>query len=173
MKKIFLMFLFFASLTSCVKDSEIVGGLKEDTYFKITVFKISGNPIDLNNDSIPNSNMLLEFSNYFNNTYDLQIKKSKDSSSLISFYIPKQNIFFDSVCCPNGYVEFSKSGFTINQEKNQTILENQVIDNNNKIISFSKFDNNTYKLVLEKRYYNFSLNTDYLNIFEIEYELIE
>ena len=86
MKKIFLFVLCFASLLSCEKDSEVEGGLKESTFFKITEFKISENSIDLNNDNISNSNMLLEFLNYFNNTYDLQIQKN-NNSSLISFDI--------------------------------------------------------------------------------------
>ncbi len=171
MKKIFLFVLCFASLISCEKDSEIEGGLKESTFFKITEFKISENSIDLNNDNIPNSNMLLEFLSYFNNTYDLQIQKN-NNSSLISFYIPHQNIFYDYVCCPNGYVEFSKNGFTINQDKNETTLENQVIENGIKIISFVKTDNSSYNLILEKKYYDFSLNTESSNVYEIKYEII-
>ena len=82
-KKIFICFSLIL-LCSCENDSKIVGGIKDDNYFKISEFIISENSIDLNNDNIQNSNMLLEIPNYFNNTYDLQIK-TDNQSVLISF----------------------------------------------------------------------------------------
>lgn len=171
MKKIFSFLLCCTILLSCEKDVEVEGGFKKDTFFKIIEFKISENSIDINNDNISNSNMLLEFLNYFDNTFDLQIQKN-NNSSLISFYIPKQNVFFDYVCCPSGYVEFSKYGFTINQEKNQVVIENEIIENGINIISFSKLSNSSYQLILEKKYYDFSLNAESSNIYEIKYEMI-
>lgn len=171
MKKIVFTLLYIITLCSCENDAEIVGGTKKDYYFKITEFIISENSIDLNNDNVINSNMLLEFSNYFNDTYDLQIK-ANNNSSLLSFYLPKQNIFFDYLCCPNGYVEFSKNGFTINMNRRQTILENQIIDNENKIILFSKLNDSSYKLILEKKYFDFNSNAFSAETFEIKYDII-
>ena len=115
--------------------------------------------------------MFLEFLNYFNNTYDLQIKTNKNSS-LLSFYLPKQNIFFDYLCCPNGSVEFSKNGFTINMNRTQAKLENQIIDNENKIISFSKLNDSSYKLILEKKYFDFNSNSLSAKNYEIKYNMI-
>lgn len=172
MRKIFYAFLCFITFCSCENDSEIVGGTKQDSFFKVTHFDIEQGSLDLNNDNIINSNMKLEFLNYFNETYDLQIKKLNDNSSLISFYIPKQNISFNYVCCPTGYVEFSKNGFTINMEQNQSTIENLVIDSNTRIISFSKLNNTSYKLILEKKYYDFNISIESSNIYEIQYEII-
>ncbi len=171
MKKFIFALLCIVIFSSCENDSEIVGGIKKDAYFRITEFIIPENSIDLNNDSIINSNMLLEFSNYFDNTYDLQIQTDKNSS-LLTFYLPKQNTFFGYLCCPNGYVEFSKSGFTISMNRTQTKLENQTIDNENKIILFSKLNDSSYKLILEKKYFDFNSNFFSAKIFEIKYDII-
>ncbi|MEZ0007364.1 hypothetical protein ABH942_002745 [Flavobacterium sp. 28YEA47A] len=171
MKKIMFLFLCFTVIFSCENDSKIEGEIKRDSYFRITEFIISENSIDLNNDNIMNTNMFLEFLNYFNSTYDLQIKTNKNSS-LLSFYLPKQNIFFDYLCCPNGYVEFSKNGFTINMNRTQTRLENQIIDNENKVILFSKLNDSSYKLILEKKYFDFNSNSLSAKIYEIKYDMI-
>ena len=170
-KKIFICSSLIL-LCSCENDSKIVGGIKDDNYFKISEFNISENSIDLNNDNVQNSNMLLEIPNYFNNTYDLQIK-TDNQSVLICFYIPKQNISFDYMCCPNGYVEFSKNGFTISTDVNQNIIENIEIDNETKIISLLKLNENSYKLFLEKKYFDFSTNQFVTKTYEIKYEITD
>lgn len=171
MKKIICIILCLTIFSSCEDDTQIVGGFTEDSYFKITEFIIAETSIDLNNDNISNIDMFDEFSNYFNNTYDLQIK-TNNNSSLFSFYIPKQNIFSDYLCCPNGYVEFVKNGFTINLDKNQTIIDNLIIDNETKIISFSKIGNTSYKLILEKKYYAFNSSSFSNEIYELKYDII-
>lgn len=172
MKKTFFMLLCFAIFSSCESDGEIVGGPGEDSFFRITDFTISGNPTDLNNDDVLNSNMLFEFSNYFNNTYDLEIKARKNSS-LLSFYLPKQNVAFDYLCCPDGFVEFTKGGFTVSIVKDQDSISNYYIDNENKINSFIKSGENTYVLTLEKEYLNFDTNLFLKRIFEIKYERVD
>jgi hypothetical protein len=169
MKKNIIMLIAFQLLfLSCTDDNDIIGDNKVSKEFKITSFKSFENQIDINNDNITNSNMLLEIENYFNSA-DLETKEF-DNEILISFYIPKQNIYYDYNCCPSGYVEFSKNGFTLLTNKD-IVVEDVIIDEENRIINFSKISDLKYKLILQKKYFNFDLmQFDFVN-FEILFEL--
>lgn len=172
MKRIALILVCFIMLSSCEEDLETMNWMPEDVYYKIISFRVADGSIDLNNDGIKNADIFLEVTNYFNGTYNLQIKSNSDSS-LLSFYFPAQNISYDYLCCPDGYVEFYKNGFTTLVRKNQPILESRVIDADNKIIQFSKVTETRYKLLLEKKYFDFSTTSYQTKTFEIVYDRID
>lgn len=166
------MFLCLVTLASCEMDPELEGGIKEDAFFRIVEFNSSDGAVDLNNDAVLNSDMLLELPGYYNATYDLEIKTDKNSS-LLSFYLPKQNIFYDYPCCPGGFVEFSRNGFTISRGRDQASIFNSVIDDETTVNSFIKSDEDTYILTMEKEYFDFNTNVWVTRTFEVKYRRTE
>ncbi len=170
MKKIkyFLFILTIVSMFGCGEDES--NTISQDSYYRIISFEtIDNSEIDLNNDSISNSNILKELTNYSNYPYDLEIKSLKNQK-LYSFYLPNQNIQYDLNCCPNGYVEFSRNGFTIILDKDIFSIENMEIDSENYLVNFTEQNNNQMKMVLRKKYFNFNDNGLKNMEFEIIYE---
>ena len=51
------------------------------------------------------------------------------------------------------------------------LIENYIIDNDNKIISFRKISETKYKLIFQKKYYDFNTMQDVNGEFTIIYEL--
>lgn len=161
----YLLFLISIFFISCSNDDEDID-ISRDKYFKIVSFKTNGTQLDLNNDNLSNSNILLELTNYSAYPYDLEIKRLSDNSELFSFYLPKQNII-------NNFVEFYRGGgFTFLQEE-EDIVNNIEIDDENFITELVKSSASNYKLTLQKKYYDFSTKTMETIEFEIIFEQIE
>ena len=161
------MILFYSCSREYDDDFE-----NKDFYYKITSFTSTQSLIDINNDGVINSNILLETTNYSSYPYDLEIKIKK-SNDFISFYLPFQNIMYDLNCCPNGFVEFSRNGFVIRLGKENHLIENLIIDNENEVKHFSKISETKYKLILIKSYYDFNTSQIINNEFEVIYEKVD
>jgi len=170
MKKLqyFFLILTIASMFGCSDDESST--TNQDDYYRVLSFETTANSeIDLNNDGISNSNVLNELTNYSIYPFDLEIK-SLNNQKLYSFYLPNQNIQYDLNCCPSGYVEFARNGFTITLDNDIFSTENMEIDSDNYVINFTKQNNNQMKIVLRKKYFDFN-DISFKNIeFEIIYE---
>ena len=164
MKSIIKIIFITGLIISCSKErSEIVGITLEDYQYKITSFT-SQNSIDINNDGIANTDMLLELSDYFLPSYDLRILVKRELV-LYDFFLPFQNIDYSD------YVQFTKFGYSIITEEKFDLIENYDLNNETKVISFEKISELEYKLTLEKKYFDFNLNQDVNCRFNITYEL--
>ncbi len=165
-KTTFLLILFYSCSNEYVDDNIPL----EQKFYKIVSFTSTQGLIDINNDGVINSNILLETTNYSSYPYDLQImiKRSKD---YVSFYLPFQNIVYDFNCCPSGYVEFTRNGSILELEKENHLIENLIIDDENEIKYFGKISETRYKLILIKTYYNFNISQNINSEFEIIYEM--
>ena len=80
---------------------------------------------------------------------------------------------YDLNCCPNGFVEFSRNGFIVKLDKENHLIENLIIDNENEIKHFSKISETKYKLILIKSYYDFNTSQIINNEFEVIYEKVD
>ncbi|WP_196888360.1 hypothetical protein [Aureivirga sp. CE67] len=151
----YLTVILVLFLISCSKENNDFSTV--DKYYKVISLKtINGQLIDLNNDGQSNSNLIDELTNFSKNPCDLEVKYI-NNEKLFSFYIPKQYIF-------DGFVEFAQDGFGLMTE--EEIFENLEIDDENYFIDFRKIAPNQYKLLLLKKYYDFSSNE--FNDFELE-----
>ncbi|MFV0541781.1 MAG: hypothetical protein ACK5MZ_11195 [Aestuariibaculum sp.] len=144
-------------LIGCSKNDDKNQINSKDTFYKIISFNITDNPIDIDNNGVLSTDILSELTNYSYYPYDLEIKNNNDKK-LFSFYLPTQNIDI------NNFVEFSRNGFTYELEGEN--LNNVEIDSNNFIIRLEKTTSFRYKLVLKKKYYDFSINA--FNNFEFD-----
>ncbi len=166
LKTTFFLILFY----SCSNEYDEENIQLKQKLYKITSFTSTQSLIDINNDGVINSNILLETTNYSSYPYDLEIQ-IKRNNDFISFYLPFQNITYDLNCCPNGFVEFSRNGFVVKLDKENHLIENLIIDNENEIKYFDKISETRYRLIVIKKYYDFSTSQDINNEFEIIYDL--
>jgi len=168
MKKGFylLLVLTIFSFSSCHKNEEL-GVTLDDRFYKILSFT-SQNTIDVNNDGQSNTDVLVQLTNYANYPYDFEILVKRELT-LYNFYIPAQSIIYDSNNA--AYVNFDREIYIKSLEDNSDYIENYIIDNDNKIISFRKISETKYKLIFQKKYYDFNTMQDVNGEFTIIYEL--
>jgi len=188
MKNIFLISLVSFLLFSCYSDdSETPIRYKESTYYKMINFDLieedyyfyysnrgKAKPIDLNNDGISNTNILLELDHYFSEprTSDLEIKKEKGKKTdeaFASFYLPKQNFILDDDIPPPIIVQFEKHGFPLIFKENE-LIENYYVGREDIVIKFEKKSDTQYELILEKEFYDFVTSSNTRNWYKIVYE---
>jgi len=168
-------------------DSETAIRYKESTYYKMINFDLieedyyfyhnnrgKAKPIDLNNDGISNTNILLELDHYFSEprTYDLEINKEKGKKTyeaFASFYLPRQYFILDGDIPPPITVQFEKHGFPLIFKENE-LIENYYVGREDIVIKFEKKSDTQYELILEKEFYDFATSSNTRNWYKIIYE---
>jgi hypothetical protein len=166
MKYIILAVFSLIFIFSCKKNSGIVNGYPlEQRLYLINSFTSLQGAVDINNDGNTNTNMLLETINIGGN-YDFRVDIRREAV-YYSFGFPKQNIT-DSY----GSVWFSGYGYSLTKESDFDLIEEEILDDETKIISFEKTSGTEYKLILEKKYYDFHMDQYFNGIFKILYEEI-
>lgn len=172
-----VLILSLLLLLSCSQDDVDIDKkylYSEDTHFRISKFESLSGPIDLNNDEMPNTDILKELTFYLSrHEHDLQVKKIKDKvvigsyEFLLSLALPHQYIYPDS-----SLVSFVRKGHYLGfVPETDKIIKNKVIDDNDNVaLEFKKINDKQYQLLLRKKYHDFSTTSfgyyDFKIIFE-------
>jgi len=171
MKNIFLISVVSVLFFSCVNDPEEVYHSGKKIQYKIVNFySVEGVSVDLNNDGVKNSDIMLETDYYFdkysghysdleeirgiNTTKKGKVTETRDRN--FQFVLPKQ---YFNPHADQSFTEFTfeRSSYMIHMDTDKNgIYQSIYIDDENSVLQFEKISETQYEAIIEKKYYDFA-----------------